>query len=104
MVEAGFRSLHAEEDVMVDISLAAIDAVEGRDHVALVVAENLIAWDEAQHLAIPGERFLKIDADDDAVTEPLHRHRPGGEAGQRAEASVARLRGVDDVLRQRQRI
>jgi len=58
MVEAGFRSLHAEEDVMVDISLAAIDAVEGRDHVALVVAENLVAPDEAQHFAIPGERFL----------------------------------------------
>jgi hypothetical protein len=43
---------------MVDISLATIDAVEGRDHVALVVAENLVARNKAQHLAMPGERFL----------------------------------------------
>src|SRR5208282_2238809 len=56
MVEAVLRSGEAEENMVIDIIVAAVEPVERADDVALVAFINVVRDQETQRLAVPFER------------------------------------------------
>src|SRR6267378_7096631 len=71
MVEAALVAANAEEGVMVDITVAAIEAVERADNVALLPSVEFVRAAKPEHLAIPPERLVEILRHDDKMAEPL---------------------------------
>jgi len=51
MVEAGLLVPQAEEDVVIDVGVAAVAAVERADQVALLAGVDVVGTDEAERVA-----------------------------------------------------
>ena len=62
MVEPGLLVAQAEEDVVVDEIVAAVEPVERADQVRLVAGIDVVGADEAERLAVPGDGLLEISA------------------------------------------
>ena len=59
----------AEEDMMIDVIVAAIAAIERADDIVLLFDIDVIGADEAEHLAEPGHRFGKARRHQHAVAD-----------------------------------
>src|SRR6516162_7588789 len=71
MIEAALVAANAEEGVMVDIPVAAVEAIKGANDVALLPGIEFIRAAEAEHLAVPAERLLEVLRHHDEMAEPL---------------------------------
>src|SRR5437899_8398267 len=67
VVQTALVAADAEEGVMVDIAVAAVEAVEGADDIALLSGIELVRAAEAEHLAVPAERLVEILRHDDKM-------------------------------------
>src|SRR6516165_3968160 len=95
MVEPALVATNAKEGVMVDITVAAIEAVEGADDVALLAGIEFIRAAEAEHLAVPAEGLLEVLRHHDKMTEPLDMRGAALDAEELALAAVFFVPGVD---------
>jgi hypothetical protein len=55
VIEAGFLALDAEKDMVVDIGLAAIEAVERADQIVRLAGIDIIRCQKAERVAVPGD-------------------------------------------------
>src|SRR5258708_39907586 len=76
VVEPGPAVGEAEEDVVVDILLAAVAAVERADEVVLAADIEVVGADEAQRVAEPLHGLAQLGRRHDAVADALHRGGP----------------------------
>ena len=106
MVEARLVAADAEEDVVVDIVVAAVEPVERADDVVLLVGIDLVRAAEAEHLAVPAEHLVEIRRHHDEMADALDvatgRARPGYSALRRRVLSSPVLTAgrLDRDLRQ----
>src|SRR5260370_36811003 len=87
MIEAALVAANAEKRVMVDIVVAAVQAIERTDDVALLPGIEFVRAAEAEHLAIPAERLVEVLRHDDEMPEPLDVRRALLDAEQLARAA-----------------
>src|SRR5215216_4248212 len=71
VVQPGFLMREAEEDVMVDVVVAAVAAVERADQVVRIAGIDVVGADESQHLAIPGDGLAEFRRVEHAMADPL---------------------------------
>src|ERR1700730_4815321 len=95
MVEAAFVAANAEERVMVDVAVAAVEAVERADDVALLSGIEFVGATEPEHLAIPAERLVEILRHDDKMAEPLDVRGTALDAEELTSAAVLVVAGID---------
>src|SRR5260370_21870580 len=95
MIEAALVAANAEKRVMVDIVVAAVQAIERTDDVALLPGIEFVRAAEAEHLAIPAERLVEVLRHDDEMPEPLDVRRALLDAEQLALAAVFVVAGID---------
>src|SRR5215510_6312208 len=95
MVEAALVAANAEEGVMVDIAVAAVQAVERADDIALLPGIELVRAAEAEHLAVPAECLLEVFRHHDEMAEPLDVGGTALDAEELALAPVLVVAGVD---------
>src|SRR5438270_6138996 len=95
VVEPALVAADAEEGVVVDIIVAAVEPIERADDIGLLARIELVGATEAEHLAIPAERLLEILAHNDKMAEPLDVRRARLDAEQFALAAVFVLPGID---------
>src|SRR6516225_722564 len=95
MVEAALVAANAEKGVMVDITVAAVEAIERADDVAFLPGIELIRTAEAEHLAVPAERLLEVFRHHDEVAEPLDVRGALLDAEQLALAAVFIVARID---------
>src|SRR5580700_6114909 len=60
VIQTGLLRIETEEDVMIDVSVAAIAAVERSDQIVLVLGVDVIRADQAQRLAEPADGLVKF--------------------------------------------
>src|SRR5580704_9815859 len=60
VIQAGLVGIETEEDVMIDVSVAAVAAVERADQIILVLGIDVVRADQAQRLAEPADGFAKF--------------------------------------------
>src|SRR6516165_7187936 len=60
MVEPAPVATDAEEGVMVDIAVSAVETVERADDIALLAGIELVRAAKAEHIAVPTERLLEV--------------------------------------------
>ena len=104
MVEPALVAANAEERVMVDVVVAAVEPVERADHVVRVAGIEFVRAAEAQHLAIPAERLLEILAHHHEMAEPLDVRRARIDPEQFALAPVFVVAGIDPRAMHRDRV
>src|SRR5487761_661777 len=95
MVEPALVAANAEEGMMIDVVVAAVEPVERADHVVRVAGIEFVRAAEAEHLAIPAERLLEILAHDYEMAEPLDVRRAGLDSEQFALAPGFVVAGID---------
>src|ERR1700720_1879231 len=95
VVEPALVAADAEEGVVVDIVVAAVEAVERADDVALFPGIKLVGAAEAEHLAIPAERLVEILRHYNKMAESLDVRRPLLDPEQFALTAVFVLAGID---------
>src|SRR6267378_6569334 len=95
MVEAALVAANAEKSVVVDIAVAAVEAVERADDVALLPGIEFVRAAEAQHLAVPAERLVEVLRHDDKMAQPLDMRGPALDAEELALAAVLVVAGID---------
>src|SRR5439155_16380460 len=95
VVEAAFVAANAEEGVMVDIAVAAVEAVERADDVALLPGIEFVRAAEAEHLAVPAERLLEVFRHDDKMAEALDVRGAALDAEELALAAVLVVARID---------
>src|SRR6266446_6868945 len=71
VVQARLVAADTEEDMVVDIILAAVEPVERADDVGLLVGVDLVRAAEAEHLAVPAERLLELRRVHDEMADAL---------------------------------
>ena len=71
MIKPGLLMRQTEEDVVIDVIVAAIAAIERADDVVLLFDIDVIGADEAEHLAEPGHRLGKARRHQHAVADAL---------------------------------
>src|SRR5690349_23615717 len=80
--------------MMVEIVVATVEAIERADDVRLLASVELVRAAEAEHLAIPAERLLKVLAHNDEMAEPLDVRGAALDPEQFAFAAVFVVAGV----------
>src|SRR5216683_8153104 len=95
VVEAALVAADTEEGVMVDIAVAAVEAVERADDVALLPGIELIRAAEAEHLAVPAEGLVEILRHDDKMAEPLDVRGTALDPEELALTAVLVVAGID---------
>src|SRR4051812_44275359 len=95
VVQSGLLMRQAEEDVMVDIVIAAVAAVERTNQVVAVAGIDVVGADEAQHLTIPGDGLAEFRRVQHAVADALDVRRAFRQPHQFAGAQQRVLAGVE---------
>src|SRR5215813_13716907 len=94
VVEPGAVVHHAEERVVVDVLVAAVDSVERADDVVLAPRVDVIRADEAQRLAEPGHRLADLGRAEHTVADALDGRGRFGESEHAARAAEGLIAGV----------
>src|SRR5262249_7484243 len=71
VVESGLGMVEAEEHVMIDVSIAAVAAIERADQIVLFTRVDVVRADETQHLAEPVDGLAEFRRHQHAVADPL---------------------------------
>src|SRR5215469_5749106 len=95
VVETALVAANAKEGVMVDIAVAAVEAVERADDIALLPGIKFVRAAEAEHLAVPTERLLEVLRHHDEMAEALDMRRPALNAEELPLAAVLVVPGID---------
>src|SRR5215213_4824706 len=97
VVQPRLLVVHAEQHVVVDIFVAAVEAAEGADDVVLVAGIDVVRADHAQRLAEPGDGLLDLGRRQHAMADALDRRRRLGKPHQAALAAQWIAAGIDRV-------
>src|SRR5260370_868740 len=87
VVEPGLVAADAEEDVVIDIIVAAVEPVERADDVVLAVGPHLVRAAEAEHVAVPAERLVELRRMHDEMADALDMARAALDAGEGVAAA-----------------
>jgi hypothetical protein len=71
VVQTPLVAADAEEGVVVDIVVAAIEAVERADDIVLAVGIDVVGAAQPDNLAVPAERLLELRRVDDEMADAL---------------------------------
>src|SRR5271166_781178 len=104
VVEPTLVAAYAKKGVVVDITIAAVEAVERADDVALLPGIEFIRAAEAEHLAIPDKRLLEVLRHHDKVAKPLDVRGTALDAKELAFAAVLVIAGIDRGARHLDRL
>src|SRR5215813_3110793 len=104
MVEAALVAADAEECVMVDVVVAAIETIERAHDIASLAFVDLVRAAEAEHLPVPPERFLEVLRHDDEMAEALDVRGAALDPEQLALAAQLVVARIDRRPRDRYRI
>src|SRR5690242_4159532 len=99
VVQPDLRVVDAEQHMMVDILLAAIEPAEGADDVLLVAGIDVIGAQHAQRVAEPRHGLLDLGRRQHAMADALDRGRRLGEPHHPAGAPHGLARSVQLVAR-----
>ena len=78
MIQSGLLVTQAEEDVMVDESVAAIAAIERSDQIVLILDVDIVGADHSQRVAEPIDGFAEARRHQNAMTNAFDVRRPFG--------------------------
>src|SRR5215472_8656171 len=95
VIEAALVAANAEERVVVDVTVATVEAVERTDNVALLAGIKFVRATEAEHLAVPAQRLLEVLRHDDEMAEPFDMRRALLDTEQLALAAEFVVTGID---------
>src|SRR5438132_2950574 len=95
VVQPRLVAADAEEDVVIDIILAAVEAVERADDVLLLVGIDLVRAAEAEHLAVPAEGLLELRRVHDEMADALDMRGPLLDPVERVAAPRLVLADID---------
>src|SRR6185312_10064018 len=104
VIEADLLALDAEEDMVIDVIIAAIAAIERADEMIGRSGPDIVRADEAQRLAEPFERAGQIRCRHHAVADALHLRGALLQAAEIADAAIFLRAPIDDVGPHRKRV
>ena len=85
VVQSRLVAADAEKGVVIDVLVAAVEAVERADDVVLAVGVDIVGAAQADNVAVPAERLLELRRVDHEVADPLDMRRAA------LDASVIKL-------------
>src|SRR5580700_6271391 len=103
VIQAGLLGIETEEDVMIDVSVAAVAAVERADQIVLVLGVDVVRADQAQRLAEPAHGLAELRRHHHAMADALDVGRPPRQPHQFAGARGRRLARVQPLPLHRDR-
>src|SRR5271166_392948 len=99
MVEPALVASDAEEGMVVDIVVAAVEPIERTDDIRLLPGIELVRAAEPEHLAVPAERLFEVLRHDDKMAEPLDMRRAALDPKQLALPAVFVVTRIDGRTR-----
>src|ERR1700730_12410901 len=95
MIEPGLLMRQAEEDMMIDVAIAAVAAIERADDIIFVLDIDVVGTDKSEHFAKPIHRLAKARRHQNAMTDALDVRWSPGQPHQFTGPRERRFAGIE---------